>query len=136
MAYQVIDIEGIVVAYANKLITEEIKTVDGLLEKAKTANDRKVLAEARGISEELILTWTNHADLMRIKFVGPQFSELLEAGGVGNVKELKHRVTENLQKKLEEINEQKKLVIHVPSATEIQRMIDQPKELPTLMEHL
>lgn len=39
MAYQVIDIEGIVVAYANKLITEEIKTVDGLLEKAKTAND-------------------------------------------------------------------------------------------------
>ena len=81
MAYKIIDVEGIGEVYSKKLIEAGIDTVDELLEKCAKPAGRKELAEATGISGKLILTWTNHADLMRINGVGPQFSELLEAAG-------------------------------------------------------
>ena len=82
-----------------------------------------------GISEKLILRWTNHADLFRINGVGPQFAELLEKAGVDTVKEFRHRVAENLQPKLEEINAEFHICGRVPAASEVQKMIDQAKEL-------
>ena len=87
------------------------------------------MAEATEISEKLILRWTNHADLFRINGVGPQFAELLEAAGVDTVKEFRHRVAENLQPKLAEVNEAKNICNRVPAVSEIQKMIDQAKEL-------
>ena len=106
MAYKIIDVEGIGEVYSKKLIEAGINTVDDLLEKCAKPAGRKELAEASGISAKLILTWTNHADLMRINGVGPQFSELLEAAGVDTVKEFRHRKAENLVAKMIEINEQ------------------------------
>ena len=90
---------------------------------------RAELAEKTGISSKLILTWCNHADLMRINGVGPQFSELLEAAGVDTVKEFRHRSAENLCAKMNEIYEAKHLVGRVPAVTELQKMIDQAKEM-------
>ena len=87
------------------------------------------LAEATEISEKLILRWTNHADLFRINGVGPQFAELLEKAGVDTVKEFRHRVAENLQPKLEEINAEFHICGRVPAVSEVQKMIDQAKEL-------
>lgn len=135
MAYKIIDIEGIGNVNAKKLVEAGINTVDDLLQKAKTPAGRKALEETTGISGKSILKWTNHADLMRINGVGPQFSELLEAAGVDTVKELKHRVADNLQQKLEEINNKRNLVNRVPSVSEVQKMIDQAKELPAIMEY-
>ena len=135
MAYKIIDVEVIGEVYSKKLIEAGINTVDDLLEKCAKPAGRKELAEASGISAKLILTWTNHADLMRINGVGPQFSELLEAAGVDTVKEFRHRKAENLVAKMIEINEQKNLVNRVPSVTEVQKMIDQAKELPPMMEY-
>lgn len=135
MTYKIIDVEGIGNVNAKKLVEAGINTVDDLLQKAKTPAGRKTLEETTGISGKSILKWTNHADLMRINGVGPQFSELLEAAGVDTVKELKHRVAENLQQKVEEINNKKNLVNRVPSVSEVQKMIDQAKELPAIMEY-
>ena len=81
------------------------------------------------------MKWANHCDLYRINGVGPQFAELLEASGVDTVKELKHRVADNLQKKLEEVNAVKNLTNRVPAVVEVQKMIDQAKELPAVMEY-
>lgn len=135
MTYKIIDIEGIGNVNAKKLVEAGINTVDDLLQKAKNPAGRKTLEETTGISGKSILKWANHADLMRINGVGPQFSELLEAAGVDTVKELKHRVADNLQQKLEEINNKKNLVNRVPSVSEVQKMIDQAKELPAIMEY-
>ena len=135
MAYKIIDIEGVGEVYAEKLIAAGINTPEQLLEKCAKPAGRKALAEATDISPKLILKWTNHADLFRINGVGPQFSELLEAAGVDTVKELKHRVAENLKAKLDEVNAVKNLCNRVPAVTEIQRMIDQAKELPPTMEY-
>lgn len=135
MNYKIIDVEGIGEVYAEKLQAVGIKDIETLLNKCAKPAGRKALAEETGISPKLILTWTNHADLMRIDGVGPQFSELLEAAGVDTVKEFKHRLPENLQPKLEEVNEQKHLVRRVPSVKEIEKMVEQAKELPAVMEY-
>lgn len=135
MTYKIIDVEGIGNVNAKKLVEAGINTVDDLLQKAKNPAGRKTLEETTGISGKSILKWANHADLMRINGVGPQFSELLEAAGVDTVKELKHRIAENLQQKLEEINNKRNLVNRVPSVSEVQKMIDQGKELPAIMEY-
>ena len=129
MDYKIIDIEGVGEVYAEKLIAAGINKVSELLEKCAAPKGRKELAEATGISEKLILRWTNHADLFRINGLGPQFAELLEAAGVDTVKEFRHRVAENLQPKLAEVNEQKNICNRVPAVSEIQKMIDQAKEL-------
>ena len=86
MNYKIIDIEGIGEVYAPKLIAAGIETVEQLLDACETPTGRKIIAEKTGISEKLILKWTNHADLFRINGIGPQFAELLEAAGVDTVK--------------------------------------------------
>ena len=135
MDYKIIDIEGIGDVYAEKLIAAGINKVSELLEKCAAPKGRKELAEATGISEKLILRWTNHADLFRINGVGPQFAELLEAAGVDTVKEFRHRVAANLQPKLEEVNAAKNIGNRVPAVSEIQKMIDQAKELEPKMTY-
>jgi len=135
MDYKIIDIEGIGEVYAEKLIAAGITKVSELLEQCRKPAGRKALEEKTGISGKLILKWANHADLFRIDGVGPQFSELLEASGVDTVKEFRHRVAENLQPKMEEVNAQKNLCNRVPSVKEIQKMIDQAKELPPMLEY-
>ena len=135
MAYKIIDIEGVGEAYAPKLIAAGISKGEQLLEKGATPKGRAALAEATGISEKLILKWTNHADLFRIKGVGPQFAELLEAAGVDTVKEFRHRVAENLQPKLAELNEERHICGRVPAVSEVQKMIDQAKELEPKMTY-
>ena len=135
MSYKIIDVQGIGDVYAAKLAEVGINTVEELLEVAKKPAGRAELAEKTGISPKLVLTWANHADLMRINGVGPQFSELLEAVGVDTVKEFRHRVAENLAAKMVEVNEAKHLVGRVPTAAEIQKMIDQAKEMEPMMEY-
>ncbi len=135
MVYKIIDIQGVGEVYAQKLIEAGINTVDDLLEKGKTAKGRKELEEATGITGKLILTWVNHADLFRIKGIGPQFSELLEASGVDTVKELAMRRADNLAAKMLEVNEQKHLTKVVPTEKQLQGMIDQAKNLPGVVTY-
>lgn len=135
MAYKIIDIEGVGDVYAEKLIAEGIEKVEELLARCADPKGRAALAEKTGISPKLILKWTNHADLFRIKGVGPQFSELLEAAGVDTVKEFRHRVAENLVPKLEEVNAAKNICNRVPSIKEVQKMIDLAKELEPVVTY-
>ncbi len=129
MAYKIIDIQGIGPVYAEKLIAVGIETVDQLLEKGSCPKGRKELEEKTGIRGDLILTWVNHADLFRVKGVGPQFSELLEAVGVDTVKELRNRNAANLAAKMLEVNEAKHLCKRTPVEKEIQKYIDAAKAL-------
>ena len=135
MSYPIADIEGIGSVYAQKMIDLGIKTTEDLLTRGATPKGRKEIAEATGISPKLILKWVNHADLFRIKGVAGQFAELLEAAGVDTVKEFRHRVAANLQPKMGEVNDAKNLCNRVPSVAEIQRMIDQAKELEPIVTY-
>jgi predicted flap endonuclease-1-like 5' DNA nuclease len=135
MAYNIIDIEGIGPVYAEKLNGQGVNTTDDLLEKGGTKAGRKALAEAAGIDEGKILTWVNHSDLHRIDGVAGQISELLEAAGVDTVKEFATRNAANLNAKMSEVNEAKNLSGRVPSAEQLQKMIDQAKTLEQKVFH-
>lgn len=135
MAYKVIDIEGVGEVYAEKLTAAGILTAAQLLAKCAAPAGRKALEEETGINGKLILKWCNHADLYRVKGVGPQFAELLEAAGVDTVKELAHRRADNLAAKMLEVNEEKHLVRRVPVEKEVQKMVDCAKELPAVMTY-
>lgn len=135
MAYKIIDIQGVGDVYAQKLTAAGIITVDDILAKGKTPKGRKELEEETGISGKLILTWVNHADLFRVKGIGPQFSELLEAAGVDTVKELKTRRADNLVAKMQEVNETKHLTKVVPTVAQMQEMIDLAKELEPMVTY-
>ena len=135
MDYKIIDIEGVGDVYAKKLTEAGINKVSELLERCAAPKGRKELAKATDIPEKLILRWTNHADLFRIKGVGPQFSELLEAAGVDTVKELRNRKADNLHKALEETNAKKKLTRVVPPLKSVEKMIAEAKALPPKMTY-
>ena len=135
MAYRIIDIEGIGEVYAEKLIAAGIKTDADLLKNAATRKQRTALAEKTGITGALILKWANHADLFRIRGIGPQYAELLEAAGVDTVKELAHRVPKNLVQKMAAINEEKNLTNGLISEKSVTKWIEQAKALPPVMTY-
>jgi predicted flap endonuclease-1-like 5' DNA nuclease len=133
--YKIEDVEGIGPAYGEKLRKAGVNNTDQLLIAGKTKKGRTDLAQKTGISESLILKWVNMVDLYRIKGVGSEFSELLEASGVDTVKELKHRIAANLVKKMTEVKESKKLTRAVPSEAVVADWIEQAKKLPTAVEY-
>lgn len=132
---KVIDIEGIGPVYAEKLQNAGIRTVEALLKAGATPQGRKDLAEKAGIDKDLILDWVNFADLYRIKGVGSEYSQLLEVAGVDTVVELSKRVPENLQKKMVEVNQEKKLVRREPSLTEVKSWVEQAKNMERVVQY-
>ena len=126
----IVDIEGIGEVFAKKLKSVGVSTTEALLEVGGTAKGRTELASKTGISEAKILEWVNRADLYRIKGVGSEYSDLLEAAGVDTVVELAKRVPANLLAKMEEVNKAKKLVRKMPVESQVKDWIEQAKALP------
>ncbi len=134
-SYSIIDIEGIGPTYAAKLQGIGIRTTKALLDRAKDPKGRKAVAEESGLDVSKILKWANMCDLMRIKGVAEEYSELLEAAGVDTVKELRNRNAANLAAKMAEVNAEKKLVRLVPSEKSVIKWVAQAKELPPTMTY-
>ncbi|NYT12581.1 MAG: DUF4332 domain-containing protein [Methanomassiliicoccales archaeon] len=129
------EIEGIGPAFEKKLKSAGITSVENLLEKGASAKGRKQIAESTEIDATRILEWVNRADLFRIKGIGSEFSDLLEAAGVDSVPELSRRKPESLTKKLEEVNAEKKLVRRTPSLSMVENWVAQAKKLPKVVTH-
>jgi len=135
MAYRLSRIEGIGPAYAAKLAAAGLATTEDLLEAAARPKGRAALAERTGISETLILKWANRADLMRVKGISEEISDLLEAAGVDTVPELKRRRADHLAEALRAINEKKRLVRRVPGEAQCARFIEEAKALPRVLSY-
>ena len=127
---RIMDIEGIGAKYAKKLNDVGVRSTTRLLEIGATKRGREDLSEHSGISESLILEWVNLADLMRIKGIAEEYSDLLEEAGIDTVKELRKRAPENLHASLIEINEEKALVRRLPSKQDVVSWVDPAKKLP------
>jgi predicted flap endonuclease-1-like 5' DNA nuclease len=123
-------IEGIGPVYAAQLRKGGVATVEALLEQGATPIGRQQVEERTGVGHALILEWVNLADLMRIKGVGEEYSDLLEEAGVDTVKELRNRVPENLHDALVRTNEMKKLVRRLPTLRMVRDWVEQAKRLP------
>jgi predicted flap endonuclease-1-like 5' DNA nuclease len=130
MSYPISDLEGIEPQIASKLKSVGIRTTAKLLEAAKNPKGRKELAARTGIGEKRLLCCANMADRMRIKGIGEEYAELLQAAGVDTVKELKFRNPRNLAKAMASANAKRKLVRLLPTENAVLRWIEHAKKLP------
>lgn len=135
MSYPIKDIEGIGPKYAAKLRKAGIKRTHHLLDRGASKKGRKILAGESGVDETLILKWSNMADLMRIRGVGEEYSELLEAAGVDTVKELRNRKPANLHIAMGKANGKRKLVRQLPGSAQVEKWVAQAKKLPPVMTY-
>ncbi len=128
-------IDGMKRAEARTLRKTGVRTTEKLLKRAGTRSGRRELASATGLPERTILTWVNRADLMRIKGIGEEYSDLLEAAGVETCKELRNRNAQSLLGKMTQINSRKRLVRRLPTEIMVKRWVEHAKELPPAVSH-
>lgn len=125
---KIIEIEGIGEKYAEKLIKAGFEKIEELIPLDK--KQMKDLAEKTGISIKLIDKWQEHADLMRIKGVGPEYSDALNQIGIDSVKEFAQRNPENTLERIKKLDEEKPNVIRrLPKLDDIKDWIAQAKKL-------
>lgn len=123
-------VEGIGPVYSKKLEQAGVRSSNALLEMGATPKGRQEIARRSGLSAAMILEWVNHVDLFRIKGVGEEYADLLEAAGVDTVVELAQRNPGNLYETLQSTNLAKKLVRRLPSSKQVADWVRQAKRLP------
>jgi predicted RecB family nuclease len=130
-------IEGIGHKQATSLRKARIRTVEALLKRGATRKGRRDIAATTGIGDKLILEWVNRADLMRVRGVGEEYSDLLEAAGVDTVKELRRRNPVNLLTAMIEANSNsnKMLVRRLPTETMVERWVEHASELEPVIKY-
>ena len=130
------DVEGIGPVYGGKLTGAGIATTDDLLERGAKPAGRQAIEAATGIEHALILEWVNHVDLMRIRGVGSEYSDLLEAAGVDSPAELAQRNAATLASTVQEVVAARPSIVRrIPSESELADWIAQSKDLPKVVEH-
>ncbi|HEX2882966.1 MAG TPA: DUF4332 domain-containing protein [Candidatus Limnocylindria bacterium] len=129
------DIEGIGPAHAASLQAAGVRSSDELLERAGPKKGRDELAAATGISGKLLLDWVNACDLMRVKGIGAQFSDLLEAAGVDSAAELAQRNPASLATTFGELNAARATTRRAPTEAMVADWIAQAKKLPKVVTH-
>ena len=135
MSLPVQELRGITSSVADALKAQGLTNSESLLEATKTIAQRKQLASAVGVETRVILDLANRADLNRIAGIGGVYSDLLEEAGVDTVKELSHRLPENLHAKITEINQARQLTQRPPTLEQITDFIAQAKSLPAGLEY-
>jgi predicted flap endonuclease-1-like 5' DNA nuclease len=128
-------IEGIGPIYAEKLRAAGVRSVNALLSAGTTPEERKALEAKSGIGHEYILDWVNRADLMRVKGIGEEYSDLLEKAGVDTVVELTRRNPDNLHAQVLQTNAEKRLVRRAPSRGMVAQWVKDAKALPRVVSY-
>lgn len=135
--YTTLDILGIGPVYQERLKAVGIALAIDLLEAGHTRNGRLRLAQETGISPKLLLTWINHADLIRVIGAGPVYARLLEDAGVDTVAELAARNPVNLRDALESarVKGGKTMVERMPSVETVAQWVSRAKTLGRYVEY-
>ena len=129
-----IEIKGVGPLYDKQFASAGIKTAIDLLQKGKTPQGRKEIAEKTKISESLILRLAGSIDLLRIKGVGPGTADLLRASGADTMKRLANSDPEGLVMEMAQINDKKNLLKKTPTLKKVEGWIRQANTLPNLVE--
>ena len=83
------------------------------------------MTKETGISSPKLLHWAKRAELMKIKDLGKDYADLLEAVGVESVAELRRRNPESLHELMQKINIKAKIVERMPSIKRVNRWIEE-----------
>jgi uncharacterized membrane protein HdeD (DUF308 family)/predicted flap endonuclease-1-like 5' DNA nuclease len=128
-------IEGVGPAFAEKLKAIGIYNCLDLIKWGYNPRGRGEIAQRSGVAGNLILEWVNHIDLYRIKGVGSEYADLLEASGVDTVVELAQRNSANLFARMNTVNQERQLVRRPPTQAQVQDWVAQAKDLPRIITY-
>lgn len=120
---------------ATRLRKAGIRTTEALLKRAGARKGRRELSDRVALGERQLLDWVNRADLMRVKGIGSEYSDLLEAAGVDTVKELRNRSATALTRRMTQINQSQKLVRRLPTEGMVGTWITDAKRLSPKVSH-
>jgi len=124
----IIEIISLEDEHAKLLKKEGISKVEDLL--PLTSSQIKKLASKTGIPPQLIDTWQEHADLMRIEGVNPKIANALNLIGIDSVKELAHRNSKSILERLKQLKkENPKILTKIPTLKDIESWIEKSKDL-------
>ncbi|MPZ50789.1 MAG: DUF4332 domain-containing protein [Dehalococcoidia bacterium] len=129
------EIEGLNRPQQVSLQKAGVKTTEDLLRLAGGTGGRQELAQKASVPESQLLEWVNRADLMRIKGIGGEYSDLLEAAGVDTIKELATRSAANLYSQIAQVNRQKRLTRRAPAAGQVERWVEDAKRMQPMVTH-
>lgn len=133
--YYIEVIEGIGQSRGKIIREEGVSMVQEFLERYRNADEsRKELADKLEVDEETVRRWVSMADLMRIKGIGSQYSELLEACGVHSVPMLAQQDAEQLAEKMKLVNRaEHSTILRLPDASQIKVWIEIAGSLPPVI---
>ncbi|MEA3501908.1 MAG: DUF4332 domain-containing protein [Actinomycetota bacterium] len=120
---------------ATKLRKAGVRTTDALLKAAETRTGRRRLARDTDLPESEILAWVNRADLMRIKGVGSEYADLLEAAGVDTIRELRRRNPDRLLAVMTQLNLRRRLIRRLPTKGMVTGWVAAAQEIEPLVTH-
>lgn len=125
---KVIEIEGIGKKYAGKLGRAGYSEVEKLSK--LTWEEINELAKKTRISPKLIDKWQEHADLISLKGIGPEYAEVLNKIRIDSVKELSRRNAINTLEKIKAFDKRRPNVIRkLPTKPQVESWIKQADEL-------
>ena len=77
----------------------------------------------------------NRADLMRIKGVGSEYADLMEAAGVDTIRELRRRNPDRLVAAMTELNARRRLIRRLPTDGMVAGWIEAAQDIEPLVTH-
>ena len=122
-------INGMTHTEATKLRRARVRTTVTFLQIASTRSGRALLTKETGITSPKLLHWAKRAELMKIKNLGKDYADLLEAVGVESIADLKRRNPESLHEMMNNTNQAKKIVDRMPSLKRVTNWIDDSKDI-------
>ncbi len=122
-------INGMTHIEATKLRRARVRTTVTFLQIASSRSGRALLTKETGISSPKLLHWAKRAELMEIRNLGRDYSDLLEAVGVESVSELKRRNPESLHESMSAMNSKQEIVDRMPSIKRVAKWIDESKDI-------
>ncbi|HZJ48310.1 MAG TPA: DUF4332 domain-containing protein [Acidimicrobiia bacterium] len=120
---------------ATKLRKAGVRTTESLLRSGATRSGRRRLAKETDVAERDILSWANRADMMRIKGIGSEYADLLEATGVDTIRELRRRNAERLLEAMTDTNLRRRVIRRLPTDGMVRGWIEAAKVLEPLVTH-
>ena len=122
-------IEAIGPEPAQRLRSAGIRSTRQLLARAGDTVGRRRLAATCHVSEKTILKWAKRADLLRVRGVGGEFSDLLDHIGVDTARELAKHRADRLYATCVDAARATEVVRRPPSAREVEGWIAHAKTL-------
>ena len=125
--YMINEIEGIGNYYTMHLSKSGILTTNDLLNRCSSDLKLAEFSKEIGISRKSIQKWVNMAELMSLKGIGEEYSELLLKLGIKDLDGLAKSELEKLYNKMTEQKELQKLVKKMPTKRQLKEWIGNAK---------